>query len=77
MVGTVLIMATTGIELKCGMTGFGVSLHIDGHHLDMTDGDIIAGWAMLIGAGVGIVIMAGIITGVGMDITMTGTGDGE
>jgi TPP-dependent pyruvate/acetoin dehydrogenase alpha subunit len=74
MVGTALIMDTTGIELKCGMIGHGVSLHIDGHHSDMIDGDIITGWAML--TGVGIATMAG-ITMAGMDITMTGTGDGE
>ena len=70
-------MATTGTELKCGMTGFGVSLYIDGHHLDMIVGDITAGWAMLTGAGVGTVTMAGITTTAGMDITMIGTGDGE
>jgi hypothetical protein len=40
----------------------------------MIDGDIITGWAML--TGVGIATMVG-ITMVGMDITMTGTGDGE
>jgi len=37
-----------GIEIKCGMTGYGVILvgilgvhHIDGHHSDTIDGDII------------------------------------
>ena len=55
------------------MTGFGVSHLIDGHHLDMTDGDIITGWAMLIGVGT---VMAGTVMA-GMDITMTGIGDGE
>jgi hypothetical protein len=70
------IILTIGIEIRCGMIGLGVIqagilgvLLIDGHHLDMIDGDIIIGWAMSIM--VGIVIMAG------MDTTMTGTGDGE
>jgi len=37
-----------GIEIKCGMTGYGVIMvgirgvhHIDGHHSDTIDGDII------------------------------------
>jgi len=58
---------TIGIELKCGMTGCGDIMdgihwahHIDGHHLDMIDGDIIY-------------TMVGITTdGVIVDITVMG-----
>ena len=52
------------------MTGYGVSHHIDSHHLDMIVGAIITGWAMLIG------VIAGITITVGTDITIT-TGVGE
>jgi len=72
-----------GIEIKCGMIGLGVIqagilgvLLIDGHHLDMidgdiicitagtiTDGDITTGWAMS--------TMAGTTITAGMDITIT------
>tara|TARA_B110000027_G_scaffold116123_1_gene126677 strand:+ start:68 stop:382 length:315 start_codon:yes stop_codon:yes gene_type:complete len=71
------IILTIGIEIKCGMIGLGVIqagilgvLLIDGHHLDMIDGDIICtmvgiimvgdiitGWAMFIMEMVGITIM--------------------
>jgi|SaaInl5LU_22_DNA_1037371.scaffolds.fasta_scaffold165298_2 hypothetical protein len=71
-----------GIEIKCGMIGLGVIqagilgvLLIDGHHLDMIDGDIICtmvgiitvgdittGWAM------SIMEMVTIITGAGITI---------
>jgi hypothetical protein len=57
----VIATTATGIEIKCGMIGHGVLHLIDGRHLDMIAGDIIAGWVMHIGvmAGVGITIMAG------------------
>jgi hypothetical protein len=58
------------------MIGHGVSLHIDGHHSDMIDGDIITGWAML--TGVGIATMAGIIIMAGTAGTiMLGVGDNK
>jgi len=77
-----------GIEIRCGMIGLGVIqagilgvLLIDGHHLDMIDGDIIytmvgiitvgdiiTGWAMFI------MEMVTIITGAGITI-MEMTGD--
>jgi hypothetical protein len=45
ILGIILII---GIEIRCGMIGLGVILagilgvhRIDGHHLDMIDGDII------------------------------------
>lgn len=77
------MVITTGIELKCGMTGFGVFLlHIDGHYLDMIVGVITVGWAMHTGVTVGTVTMVG-ITSAGitimarMDTTMIGIGDIE
>jgi len=68
IIGTLIWgITTTGIEIKCGMIGLGVImvgilgvLPIDGHHLDMIDGDIIY-------------TMVGITTdGVIVDITVMG-----
>jgi hypothetical protein len=76
---TLGIILIIGIEIKCGMIGLGViqaGIHgvnlIDGHHLDMIDGDIICTM-------VGIIMVGDIITGwamfiMEMDTIITGVG---
>jgi len=44
------------------MTGSGVLHLIDGHHLDMIDGDITIGWVIHTTGTVGIIITDGTIT---------------
>jgi hypothetical protein len=61
------IILTIGIEIKCGMIGYGVIIHIHlicGHPLDMIDGvtTLIVGITMagIAGVGMGIMEMAGV-----------------
>jgi hypothetical protein len=63
-------ITTIGIELKCGMIGFGVIQvgilgvhHIDGHHLDMIDGVMES---TMVG-----IIMDGVITDITVMVGIT------